>query len=97
MGATTGATMRAPPRLEEEEDVGEEGKRGLEVEQCNIRAPPPSWSSSFATGHCGVSVLVFLSNTDAVVSPTVFFKLDRDIDNMQQFVSYRDRVKTACI
>jgi hypothetical protein len=23
MGATTGATMRAPPRLEEEEDVGE--------------------------------------------------------------------------
>jgi hypothetical protein len=31
--------MRAPPRLEEEEDVGEEGKRGLEVEQCNISAP----------------------------------------------------------
>jgi hypothetical protein len=64
--------MRAPPRLEEEEDVGEREREVWRWNNATISAPP-SWSSSFATGHCGVSVLVFLSNTDAVVSPTVFF------------------------
>jgi hypothetical protein len=39
------------PRLEEEEAVGEEGNRGVEVEEGNIRPPPPSSSSSFATAR----------------------------------------------
>jgi hypothetical protein len=38
-------------RLEEEEAVGEEGNRGVEVEEGNIRPPPPSSSSSFATAR----------------------------------------------